>query len=148
MALAAGVIWAYAALMLLTDNEDPVNYTASFMFWSAIASFIIVTLATQANVISSPVWDNLWGELTWLLPFAVLVLIPAAYATVFGPSQLNPGIVGLLFMTEISVGTTTAALFTDEPFGPRELTGVILITLAGIAEPLHSVVNRPSQTNR
>ena len=52
-------------------------------------------------------------------------------------TQLNPGVVGLLFMTEISVGTTTAALFAGEPFGLREITGVILITLAGISEPIY-----------
>ena len=52
-------------------------------------------------------------------------------------SQLpKPGAVGLLFMTEISVGTVTAAIWADEPFGLREITGVVLVTLAGFTEIL------------
>jgi hypothetical protein len=37
-------------------------------------------------------------------------------------------------MTEISVGTVTAALWAGEPFGLREITGVLLISIAGLAE--------------
>ena len=67
---------------------------------------------------------------------AILVIVPAADATVYAPSHLNPGSVGLLFITEISVGAGTAALFANEPFGLKEITGIILTTLAGIAEPI------------
>ncbi|HJL53422.1 MAG TPA: hypothetical protein QF695_12400, partial [Arenicellales bacterium] len=42
--------------------------------------------------------------------------------------------VGVLFMTEISVGAISAALLTNEPFGTREILGVILITAAGLTE--------------
>ena len=31
-------------------------------------------------------------------------------------------------MLEIVVGLTTASLLTDEPFGPRELIGAVLIS--------------------
>ncbi len=37
-------------------------------------------------------------------------------------------------MTEISVGAISAALLTNEPFGFREILGVILITAAGLTE--------------
>ncbi len=52
--------------------------------------------------------------------------------------MLNPGIVGLLFMTEISVGTVTAALWAGEPFGAREVIGILLISGAGLAESLQA----------
>jgi hypothetical protein len=37
-------------------------------------------------------------------------------------------------MFEIVVGLTTAALLTDEPFGPREIAGAVLILGASGAE--------------
>ena len=69
-----------------------------------------------------------------MIPFAMVVIVPAAIATVYAPTKLNPGIVGILFMAEISVGTITAAIWADEPFGTRQLLGIGLITVAGILE--------------
>ena len=57
--------------------------------------------------------------------------------------MLNPGIVGLLFMTEISIGTATAAIWAGEPFGMREIAGVLLISMAGVFEPLVALLRRP-----
>jgi drug/metabolite transporter (DMT)-like permease len=58
----------------------------------------------------------------------------------WGTPHLNPGIAGLLFMTEIIVGSSTAAILANEPFGLREITGIVLITLAGLSETIgHSV---------
>jgi len=44
-----------------------------------------------------------------------------------------------LFLTEISVATIAASILTDEPFGIREITGVVLISLAGTAEFIASM---------
>ena len=50
-------------------------------------------------------------------------------------------------MTEISVGTLTAAWLTSEIIGPREIAGIILISLAGLSEVLlpmvRSALRRP-----
>ena len=137
MALIGGIVWAGASTLILADKEDAVNYTTGFIFWSAVISTILAWIGTQTGVIPLPDWTHLDRLLLWLIPFQIIIIIPAAFATMYSPSQLNPGIVGLLFMTEISVGTTTAALFADEPFGVREAIGIVLITLAGIAEPLY-----------
>jgi hypothetical protein len=39
-------------------------------------------------------------------------------------------------MTEISIGAMTAALWSGDPFGGREVIGIVLISLAGIMESL------------
>ena len=49
---------------------------------------------------------------------------------------LITGLLAILFMTEISAAAVTAAIWAVEPFGPREIPGVILITAAGIFEPV------------
>ena len=77
--------------------------------------------------------------LPWLIPLALVLLIPAGFAVIYGPTQLNPGIAGILFMVEIGVGTITASILTDEPFGWRELTGVLMITSAALIEPLRDL---------
>ncbi len=136
LALSGGIIWAGAALAILTDKQDTVNYTVTFLFWATLCSMVFALAASGSGELAPPQWEHLGGTLAWLVPFALLVIIPGAFVTLYAPSQLNPGIVGLLFMTEISVGTLTAALLADEPFGAKEIAGVLLITLAGVAEPL------------
>ena len=59
-----------------------------------------------------------------------------------GPKFLSPGVVGLLFMTEIVVGSISVALLAGEPFGIREVIGIILIAGASLLEPIASLVRR------
>jgi drug/metabolite transporter (DMT)-like permease len=69
----------------------------------------------------------------------LLLVVPGAYAAVWGPKFLNPGLVGILFMTEISVGSVTAALWAGEPFGTREIIGIVLIAGAGLLESVYDL---------
>ena len=85
---------------------------------------------------------SLISSLPWLLPVLLIVVLPGIYAVMWGTPHLNPGIAGLFFMTEIIVGSSTAAILADEPFGPREITGIILITLAGLTETIGRSVTR------
>lgn len=142
MALAAGLLWAGGSMMLLTNRGDPVDYTAGFLFWATIGSILMAMLATDLGVIAAPDWSSLGNILYWLIPLAVFLIVPSALATIYGATKLNPGVIGLLFMTEISVGTATAAIFAGEPFGLREIVGVVLITIAGVAETLYLIYRR------
>jgi len=137
MALTAGIMWAGIALMILTeDHSSSIDLALGFLVWGAVFSLGFAWLASILGYEPMPDISRLIHELNWLLPFALFVIIPAALATVYGPSKLNPGIVGLFFMAEISVATATAAIWADEPFGPRHLLGVTLITFAGILETI------------
>jgi drug/metabolite transporter (DMT)-like permease len=143
MALGAGMVWAVSALMLLTDkNSDTINYSTMFFFWGTVIAGLFALIATGQDQLTAVNWSVISSVLLWIVPLSVIVLIPAAIATVFGPSHLNPGIVGLLFMTEISVGVVSAAIWAGEPFGTREIIGVILITLAGLAEPVSGLLSQ------
>jgi drug/metabolite transporter (DMT)-like permease len=71
-----------------------------------------------------------------LLLFVFFAIIPGTYASLWGLKYLNPGVSGLLFMTEIAVGALSVALLAGEPFGVRELAGVLLIATASLIEPL------------
>ena len=141
MALGSGLVWAVASLMMLTDNEDAINYGLAFFLWGTLGAALMAYIASIHGLAPTPNWSMVAPILPWLIPLAILVVIPAGFAAVYGPTQLNPGVAGLLFMTEISVAAVTAALFADEPFGIRELLGIILISLAGLAEPLFNLIH-------
>ena len=88
------------------------------------------------------------GILPWFIPVVLVLIIPGFYAIAWGVPLLNPGTVGVLFMTEISVGAISAALLTDEPFGMREILGVGLITAAGLTEAFTVVLSTSFFTRR
>ena len=140
MALFAGIFWAIGSLLLLTDDNDTVSYSIGFIFWATLLSLIFAFFATRSGQLSYPSYEQLSEILIWLLPVAILVLVPAAFATIYAPTNLNPGTTGLLFMTEISVATGTAAWLAGEPFGINQLLGVIFITLAGLSEPVYDLL--------
>ena len=71
-----------------------------------------------------------------------LLILPGTYASLWGPKFLSPGVVGLLFMTEIVVGSISVALLSGEPFGIREVIGIILIAGASLMEPIGSLAKR------
>jgi len=136
LALVAGVVWAFGSLTLNTDNEShPTSYCLAFFIWGSVFAFCCAYILSSMDAVAPA---DLGGitQLWWFAIVASLVVVPAGWATVYAAQILNPGIVGLLFMAEISVATVTASIIAGEPFGLRELTGVVLITLAGVLEPL------------
>ncbi|MDH3218904.1 MAG: DMT family transporter [Gammaproteobacteria bacterium] len=140
IALAAGVLWAIASLMMLMGKESPVDYALWFFLWNGIAAIAVTLYFFGYGDDSLPQLSLFVDVLPWMIPIALILVIPAGFAVIYGPTQLNPGIAGILFMVEIGVGTITASLMTDEPFGARELLGVLMITLAALIEPLRDLV--------
>lgn len=135
MALFAGFVWAAFALLILMDGKEKAAvYGTGFVFWALVITTVSASLVSAHGDLPQADWSALVEVLPWLIPFAMVVIVPAAIATVYAPTKLNPGIVGILFMAEISVGTITAAIWADEPFGTRQLLGIGLITVAGILE--------------
>lgn len=136
MALASGFLWAAGSLLLLLDRDGtPIDCGIAFVFWGAFCATLMAVIATLSGALPPPRLPDL-TLLFWLFPVAALVVIPASFATVYGPMVLNPGVVGLLFMTEISVGTATAALLTDEAFAAPQLLGIFCVSIAGLLEIL------------
>ena len=135
MGLASGVVWAFAAVSMRSDTKGSgIEFTLSYFVWGSIAALLLTLLSSQGT--DPPGWDVVRNTLWWMVPVAALLLIPPALAVMWGATLLSPGLLSILFMTEISAGTVTAALWANEPFGTREVAGIILITLAGVLEPI------------
>ncbi len=144
MGLISGFIWAIAATMILADKTSAViDYALYYLVWGGAGTIVILLFSGDLATVpdSSIVLDSM----VWVVPLALLGLVPAGLATLYAPAFLNPGTVGLLFMTEISVSVGTAAVFAGEPFGRREAIGVILISLAGLIEPIRDWYKGRSQ---
>ncbi len=145
MALASGVTWAIAAnLMRRHPNHSALDIAPMWFLWCTILS-IVSALSLQPEPLLAPV-QALTSVLPWFLPIVLLVVLPGYLAITWGTPQLNPGTVGVLFMTEISVGAASAALLTQEPFGGREIVGVSLIVLAGLAEVILPAMRRAGRS--
>jgi len=141
MALIGAMGWAVAAVLLRKDDGSrSMEICAVYFFYGVIAA-IVLAISPMAGEIEFPDWSVIVDVLPWTIPVAIIV-IPGAYAAFWGAPHLNPGVVGLLFMTELSVGGITAAIWANEPLGARELTGIALISIAGLIEFIYAPIRR------
>lgn len=141
MALISSLGWAVAAVLLRKDDGSRSLEICSVYFFYGVIAAIIIALSPAAGDIQAPDLDTIIDILPWSIPIALLV-IPGAYAAFWGAPHLNPGVVGLLMMTEISVAALTAAIWAGEPFGGREMIAILLITLAGLSEYIYAPLRR------
>lgn len=139
--LAAGVFWAVGCLLVLIDKKVSAQaHAVNFFLVGAALAIALALVADWQGWAARPDWSNLGEILWWFVPISFLFILPAGLATIYAPTRLNPGVVGLLFMTEIAVAALTAAIWAGEPLGLREAIGLPLILCAGLAEPVMSAI--------
>ncbi|MGE0007368.1 MAG: DMT family transporter [Parvibaculaceae bacterium] len=142
IALGSGFLWSVAALLLRADRGSAaMDLVIQNFLWSAVVAAALLLLFGP-GLSASPPAAVYAAQLPWLVPALLFVVMTGVYASMWGTPKLNPGLVGLLFMTEISVGAVTAALWSGDPFGWREAVGVVLISAAGIMESLWELWRR------
>jgi drug/metabolite transporter (DMT)-like permease len=146
IALGSGFLWSFASILLRADKgSQAIDLVVQNFFWSAVVATVLLW-AFGPGLESSASLSVYLAQLPWLVPTLFLVVMSGVYASMWGTPKLNPGLVGLLFMTEISVGTGTAALWSGEPFGWREVLGIVLISSAGIMESVWELWRRRAAT--
>lgn len=143
LGIGSGFLWAVAMVRIrMSESHSAIELTAGFFQWSLIFSAGAAFLLAPSQI---PKIEQVLPALPLLLIFMAILVLPGTYASLWGPKYLSPGVVGLLFMTEIIVGAISVALLAGEPFGIRELMGVLLIAGASMLEPLLAL--RGSDTN-
>ncbi len=134
LAFAAGILWAIGMVRLQLDRRHETEEITFALFIAAALVALLFALLPGAQAGPAPPLSALLQVLPWLLPVVAAVIVTSSFLVVWGCRIVDPGLAGLLFLTEISVSVAIAALITDEPFGLREISGVILISAAGLAE--------------
>jgi drug/metabolite transporter (DMT)-like permease len=136
IALASGFLWSVASILLRADKKSAaIDLVIQNFLWSAVVAGALLLLFGP-GVSASPPFAVYVAQLPWLIPTLLIVVMSGVYTSMWGTPKLNPGLVGLLFMTEISVGAATAALWSGDPFGWREVAGIVLISVAAVMESL------------
>ena len=134
LGLCSGFMWAIAMVLIQKNkNHSTIELTVGFFQWSLILSLFAAVLLSPESL---PSFHKIVPVIPLMLTFMVLLILPGTYASLWGPKYLSPGVVGLLFMTEIVVGAISVAILAGEPFGIREITGVLFIAGASMLEPL------------
>ena len=113
------------------------EYAFSFFLYGALVALVVAALPIEA-LGRAPRFEQLVVLLPWLVLMAVGFLIPVVWGILWGSQRMNPGRLGILLQMEAIVGIGSAAILTDEPFGPPEISGTVLVIGAGVAEVLGS----------
>ena len=72
--------------------------------------------------------------LPWLVLLCGAFFLPTSLVLAWAPTQVGAGLVSILMLAELLLGTASAAIWASEPFGWREITGCTLILLASLVE--------------
>ncbi len=135
MALFSGVVWAYGSLKLYQMGPvATIEQILSFLFSALIVT--LIALSVDGDLLGVTPSHEVAMQAVPLALLSVVYIVPMLFLTVWPASQLSPGRIGILLMSEVVVGVTSAALFAGEVFGLREFLGSILIILAGLVEVL------------
>ena len=115
LGLCSGFMWAIAMVLIQKNkNHSTIELTVGFFQWSLILSLFAAVLLSPESL---PSFHKIVPVIPLMLTFMVLLILPGTYASLWGPKYLSPGVVGLLFMTEIVVGAISVAILAGEPFG-------------------------------
>lgn len=140
MALASGLLWAAGSLQLYRmGSASASDQLLAFVFGSVAVTAATILLFGEA-VAPTPALSDLAAAAPWALLVALYVA-PMLFLTVWPATVLTPGRVGLLLMSDVVVGVASAAAFSGEPFGARELIATLFIVAAGVVE-----VTGPTET--
>ena len=140
LAFAGGAIYAVGAARVQVSRVDgvfPILF-AFFLYGSIVAIL-------QAQLLSAELsldMDVLLGDAKWsvlapvLIVLCVTFFIPTNAIISWAPTRIKTGLFSILILSEIVVGTASAALWAGESFGVREVLGSLFILTAGVLEVL------------
>lgn len=129
LALAAGVMWASAALRIYAGGSDE-NFGASiFVFFVAATATSVLLIGLLKS--PQPDWSLFFEAFPYGAIAAIFFLILPTVLMVWGSARIPPARVGILLMSEIVVGLLSAWFVQDEPLGLSALLGSVLIMSSG-----------------
>ena len=133
LALISGITWALGTLGLYRTSGIPV----SGQVFAFIAGALVLSFCSLPFSVDPGRADMIGQMVIRIGPIALLsalYTLPMIFLTIWPATRLTPARVGLLLMSEVVVGLISAAAFSGEPFGLREILGATLIVSAAFLE--------------
>ena len=136
VALISGMLWAAGTLRSFAKPSPRIALPAfTFSIGGLVSSAIILAFGAGLAMPIASI-GNLVHALPWITLLALIIFVPPNFLVLWAAQRINPGRVGILLMTEVLVGSISAALLSGEAFGMIELAGTTLIVCAGLIEVL------------
>jgi drug/metabolite transporter (DMT)-like permease len=136
LGLISGIMWSVASTGIRVHvRTQPAETNFIFCLGGLVmAGLLLVPLAGETPPVL--VAEDVTRALGWAVLIGGGWWGVALVALMWASKRLEPARVGILLMTEVIVGALSAALLTDEPFGPLMAMGAVLVIAAGILETL------------
>ncbi len=134
IALLGGILIAASAVrMEIKKPEGIYPILFSFFFYGGLFT-LIQSYFLSDYLGDAPSIESWVAMMPWLILIAILFHIPTNIVILGAPSRIGAGIVCIIILFEIVVGTLSAAVLTDELIGWREILGSSFIIFAGLTE--------------
>ncbi len=136
LALLSGMLWAAGSMVAFRRPSDAVALPAfCFALGGLVTSLVIVVIAhANGNALASV--GDMAANLPLIVAVALVIFVPPNALVLWAMQRVDPGRAGILLMTELLVGSISAAVFAGEAYGWMEATGTALIVGAGAIEVL------------
>ncbi len=133
MGLLAGLLWSVATTGMRT-RPALLPLTAAFFFAVGAMVTAIILSAILDPAPASGKELNLMAVLAVAVAVGGLWWVLSTSALMWATARLEPARVGILLMTEVIVGATSAAVLASEGLSPLEYVGGAMVLLAGALE--------------
>jgi len=136
LGLASGLLWSIASTGIHGHSRTrPAETNFVFCVGGLVAALALAPLLAGAALPGITAPDTL-PALGWTLLIGVGWWALSLTAFVAATQVVEPARVGILLMSEVIVGTISAAVFAAEPFGPLVGVGTLLVISAGVLESM------------
>jgi drug/metabolite transporter (DMT)-like permease len=134
LALLAGMLWAAGSMVAFRRPTVAVALPVfCFGFGGLVTSLVILVIAAlKGDALANT--GNMVAHLPTITLVALVIFVPPNALVLWAMQRVDPGRVGILLMTELLVGSISAALFAGEAYGWMEAMGTALIVGAGAVE--------------
>ena len=132
MALASGLIWAFVSIRVRRDQHIGAVANAVAFFLGGVGPAILFAAAVDGAPASAAVLQGL----PLLLAVGWLGWVPSQLLLFWGVRRISPVRTGILLMTELVGGASTAAWLSGDPLSWRQILGGALILVAGLGDVL------------
>jgi drug/metabolite transporter (DMT)-like permease len=140
MAIASGVLWAIVAIRVRKNAKvgAAANSVAFFLGGLALAVVFVLVLGRD----QTPTPDAIGAAWPLVAAVAWLAWIPSQFLLFWGVRRISPVRTGILLMTELVSGVTTAAWLSGDPITFLQALGGALILAAGLGDVLTNCERR------